>query len=144
MHSFVESLKPYLLIVMTLCLLRLVIQQANDEYQMSNFANRENPWTAAMMTQFMTEPSAANHRQGFESAPLSMRLSPSLHGEDNFVGSMVSKISGALANRGGFVGSMASKISDSLAGRNGFQGPNITAPIKASGAAAQLAALLKK
>lgn len=143
MHSFVESLKPYLLIVMTLCVLRLVMR-ANHEDQMSNFANHENPWSAAMMTQFMTEPSAANHRQGFESAPLSMRLSSALHGEDNFVGSMVSKISGALSNRGGFVGSMASKISNSLSGRNGFQGPNITAPIKASGAAAQLAALLKK
>jgi hypothetical protein len=97
-----------------------------------------------MMTQFMTEPSAANHRQGFESAPLSMRLASSLHGEDNFVGSMVSKISNSLSNRGGFVGSMASKISNSLAGRSAFEGPNVTAPVKASGAAAQLAALLKK
>ena len=144
MHSFVESLEPYLLMVMTLCLLRLVMQQVNAEDQMSNFSNRNNPWSAAMMTQFMAEPSAANHRQGFESAPLSMRLSSSLHGEDNFVGSMASKISSALANRGGFVGSMASKISNSLAGRNGFEGPNVTAPIRASGAAAQLAALMKK
>jgi hypothetical protein len=143
MQSFVESLKPYLLIVMTLCVLRLVMR-SNHEYQMSNFTNHENPWSAAMMTQFMTEPSAANHRQGFESAPLSMRLSSSLHGEDNFVGSMVSKISNSLSNRGGFVGSMASKISNSLAGRSAFEGPNVTAPVKASGAAAQLAALLKK
>ena len=143
MQSFIESLQPYLLIVMTLCALHLVF--SNRKQPRSHFANNNSPWTVpAALVPFMSESSASNQRQGFESMPLSMRLSSVVHGADNFVGSLTSKLSGALSGRGGFVGSLASKLSGALSGRENFEGPNVTAPIKASGAAAQLAALLKK
>ena len=124
MNIFLFYAEPYLLAIMAVCLLMLVAKcMYPDRYeQVSGFVNSNNPWTAAMMGQFLSVPSASNQRSGFSA--LATRLSDSLHGRDNFA-------------------PLASKLTGAMRG-SGFIGENITEKIKASGAAAQLAAMLDK
>jgi hypothetical protein len=124
MNIFLFYAEPYLLAIMTVCLLMWVAKcMYPEKYEaVSGFVNNNSPWTAAMMGQFLSVPSAANHRDGFSA--LALRLSDSLHGRDNFA-------------------PLASKLTGAMRG-SGFVGENITEKIKASGAAAQLAAMFNK
>ena len=119
--QLLHELQPYLVVVMTIGLLCCVRCCMHD--RRSHFAN-SNPWSTISATQFLSKFDSANQREGFSS--LADRIEPALHGIDNFISAPI-----------------ASKLAGALTGRGGFQGTNITEQVRASGAAAQLAAMRK-